>query len=55
MLLLPPIPLRLMQAGIGRFTLDGQFVPVRRDYYLTGPSGFRSILRVRIWSAHLSA
>ena len=51
MILIPGLPLRLMRAGVGAFNPDtGSWRTVRHDLILTGPGGFRSILRVRIWS-----
>ena len=55
MLLLPPIPLRLLTAGIGVPTPCGGWRTTRIDYILCGPAGFRSLLRLRVWSVRVKA
>ena len=48
----PGLPFRLMLAGIGSPDPDNpaNWKATRTDYILTGPAGFRSWLRLRVWS-----
>lgn len=54
MILFPGLPLRLLTAGVGRPESFGSdsWRTTRTDFFLTGPAGFRSWLRIKVWSTN---